>query len=43
MKKDDSSYKDLIIGAFSILIDIYGVDDAIILIYRFNKLRGVKI
>lgn len=43
MKKDDSSYKDLIICAFNILIDIYGVDNAIILIYKINKLRGVKI
>lgn len=43
MKKDDSSYKDLIVGAFSILVDIYGVDDAIILIYKINKLRGIKI
>lgn len=43
MEKDDLSYKDLIIGAFNLLIDIYGVDYAIILIYKINKLRGVKI
>lgn len=43
MKKYDSSYKDLIIFAFNILIDIYGVDYAIILIYKINKLRGFKI
>ena len=43
IKKDDSSYKDLIIFTFNLLIDIYGVDDAILLIYKINKLRGVKI
>lgn len=43
MKKSDLSYEDLIITTFKILIDIYGVDKAIILIYEINKLRGVKI
>lgn len=43
MKKNDLSYEDLIISTFKILIDIYGVDKAIILIYGINKLRGVKI
>lgn len=43
MKKNDLSYEDLIITTFKILIDIYGVDKAIILIYEINKLRGVKI
>ena len=43
MKKDDLSYEDLILNIFKIFIDIYGVDNAIILIYQINKLRGVKI
>lgn len=43
MQKNDLSYEDLIISTFKILIDIYGVDKAIILIYEINKLRGVKI
>lgn len=43
MKKNDLSYEDLIITTFKILIDIYGVDKAIIFIYEINKLRGVKI
>lgn len=43
MKKNDLSYDDLIITIFKILIDIYGVDKAIILIYEINKVKGVKI
>ena len=43
MKKDDLSYEDLILNIFKIFIDIYGVDNAIILIYQINKLRGGKI
>ena len=43
MKTDDLSHKDLILFLFNILIDIYGIDDAIILIYEINKLKGVKI
>ena len=43
MKKDELSYEDLIVSIFKIFIDIYGVDDAIILIYKINKLRGVEI
>ena len=43
MKKNDLSYEDLIIYIFKILIDIYGVDKAIIFIYQINKLKGEKI
>ena len=43
MKKDDFSYEDLILAIFKILIDIYGVDKAIILIYEINKIKGEKI
>lgn len=43
MKKLNLSYDDLIINIFKILIDIYGVDKAIILIYEINKSKGVKI
>lgn len=43
MKTDDLSYEDLIIIIFKILIDIYGIDKAIILIYEINKSKGVKI
>lgn len=43
MKTEDLSHKDLILFLFNILIDIYGIDDAIILIYEINKLKGVKI
>lgn len=34
--------KEKVISIFSILIDIYGVDKAIILLYMINKNRGVK-
>ena len=43
MKNCDLSYEDLIINIFKILIDIYGIDKAIILIYEINKSKGVKI
>ena len=43
MKNCDLSYEDLIINIFKILIDIYGIDNAIILIYEINKSKGVKI
>ncbi len=43
MEKNDLSYEDLIVSIFKILIDIYGVDNAIIFIYEINKLKGVKI
>ena len=42
-EKNDLSYEDLIINIFKILIDIYGIDNAIILIYEINKSKGVKI
>lgn len=41
--KKDIEYKELMIGLFSILIDIYDIDKAIILLYEFNKMRGKKI
>lgn len=41
--KKDIEYKQLMISLFSILIDIYGIDSAIILLYEINKKRGVKI
>ena len=43
IKKYDLSYENLIIITFKLLIDIYGVDKAIILIYEINKSKGVKI
>ena len=43
MKNCDLSYEDLIINIFKILMDIYGIDNAIILIYEINKSKGVKI
>ena len=43
MKNCDLSYEDLMINIFKILIDIYGIDKAIILIYEINKSKGVKI
>lgn len=41
--KKDIEYSQLMISLFSMLVDIYDVDYAIILIYKINKLRGVKI
>lgn len=41
--KKDIEYNQLMLSLFATLIDIYGVDYAIILIYKVNKLRGVKI
>ena len=43
MKTDNLSYEDLMITTFKTFIDIFGIDDAIILIYEINKLRGSKI
>ena len=43
MKNCDLSYEDLMINIFKILIDIYGIDKAIILIYEINRSKGVKI
>ena len=43
MKNCDLSYEDLIINIFKTLIDIYGIDKAIIFIYEINKLKGEKI
>lgn len=43
MKRNDLSYDDLILTTFKTLIDIFGVDKAIILIYEINKSKGVKI
>lgn len=43
MKKDDLPYEAIILTIFNILIDIYGVDKAILLIYEINKLKGEKI
>ena len=43
MKKDNLSYEDLILTVFKTLIDIFGIDYAIILIYEINKLYGGKI
>lgn len=41
--KKDNEYNQLMISLFSILVDIYDVSIAIIILYEFNKLRGVKI
>ena len=43
MKTDDLSHEDLILFLFKILIDIYGIDNAIFLIYEINKSKGAKI
>ena len=43
MKKDALSYESIILSIFNILIDIFGVDKAILLIYEINKLKGEKI
>lgn len=45
MKKidDDLKYEDIIVFIFKDLIDIYGVDKAILFIYKINSVRGVKI
>lgn len=41
--KKDIEYNQFIIALFSILVDIYDVDSAIIILYEVNKKRGVKI
>ena len=43
MKNEDISYEEMLVYVFKILIDIYGVDKAIILLYKLNSVRGVKI
>ncbi len=43
MKNKDIPYEDILIFMFKKLIDIYGVDTAIIMLYKINSLRGVKI
>lgn len=42
LKNLEGNMKEKVISIFSILIDIYGVDKAIILLYMINKNRGVK-
>lgn len=41
--KKDIEYNQLMISLFSILVDIYDVNTAIIMLYEINKKRGVKI
>lgn len=41
--KKDIEYSQLMISLFSILVDIYDVNTAIIILYSINKQRGVKI
>lgn len=41
--KKDIEYNQLMISLFSILVDIYDIDYAIIILYEINKKRGVKI
>lgn len=41
--KKDIEYSQLMISLFSILVDIYDVNTAIIILYEINKKRGVKI
>lgn len=41
--KKDIEYSQLMLSLFSILVDIYDVNTAIIILYRINKQRGVKI
>lgn len=41
--KKDIEYSQLMISLFSILVDIYDVNTAIIILYVINKKRGVKI
>ena len=44
IKEDkELDYEKIIIDTFNLLVSIYGVDIAIILIYRLNKNRGKKI
>lgn len=43
MKNVDISYEDTLIFIFKKLIDIYGIDNAIIILYQINSLRGAKI
>lgn len=41
--KKDIEYNQLMVSIFPILVDMYGVDLAIIILYKINKTRGVKI
>lgn len=41
--KKNIQYKDLMIGAFAVLLDIYDVETAIVILYEINKCRGRKI
>lgn len=41
--KKDIEYNQLMLALFSILIDIYDINTAILIIYNVNKKRGVKI
>lgn len=43
MKDKDIAYEEFVILIFIFLIDTFGVDKAIILLYKLNKSRGVKI
>lgn len=41
--KKNIEYNQLMLALFSILIDIYDVNTAILILYHVNKERGVKI
>lgn len=41
--KNDFEFKQCMVALFSILVDIYDMQTAIIILYEVNKSRGVKI
>lgn len=43
MKDKNITYEESIVKVFTLLVDIFGVDKAIILLYMLNKNRGLKI
>lgn len=43
IEEKDLKYEDLILELFKVLIYFFGVDKAIILIYKINSCRGIKL
>lgn len=41
--KKDNEYNELLISLFSYLVDIYDVKTAIVILYKINELRGIRI
>ena len=43
LKYENKEYEDIMICLFKLLIDIYDIDKAIIILYKINSLKGIRI